>query len=90
MEHVQHTIITPLHEDTTQNIEEGTFIIENTEMEPMAYKGQDEEIEDVEEVDTNEELDFGYGHDPENEDEGEGDKEGDKDSDDEEDNYDEL
>ena len=89
MEHIQQNIVDSRDEDdheTTQNAERNIFIFENTETEPI---GCEDENEVIEEVDTNEELDFGYGSVPESASEDEEDERK-EDSDDEEDNYDEL
>jgi len=89
MEHIQQNIVDSRDKDdhkTTQNAERNIFIFENTETEPI---GCEDENEVIEEVDANEELDFGYGSVPESASEDEEDERK-EDSDDEEDNYDEL
>jgi len=65
--HVQKGFVTDGHEydhETTQNIEGNEPIIEGTNTEPMDYEDQGDENEDIEEVDANEELNFGYGDGP--------------------------
>ena len=69
-EHVQQNFVTDRHEDdheTTQNVEGNEPIIEGMDTEPVDYEGQGDENEDIEEVDANEELDFGYRDGPDSE-----------------------
>jgi len=94
-EHVQQNIVSSQREghddsETAENSEGDIFINENTETEPTDHQenGDENDSEDIEEVDVDEELDFGYGEAPVSESEEEGGHE--EDSDEEEDNYDEF